>query len=168
MFTLPASLVLLVPPVVVGAGWFLALRGWGDVARFAPAVVVLANASIILPFALRILEPEVARADRTHARLAAGLGLVGTARLRHVDLPALRRPLALTLALGLAIALGDLGAVALFGNADLVTLPYLLLQRMGSYRSTDAQGLALLLGGLCLALVVLAEWGLGDRRKSTA
>ncbi|MDX1732501.1 MAG: thiamine biosynthesis protein ThiP, partial [Aurantimonas coralicida] len=45
----------------------------------------------------------------------------------------------------------------------LVTLPYLLLQRMGSYRTADAAGLALLLGILCLSLMALAERGLARR-----
>jgi len=36
-------------------------------------------------------------------------------------------------------------------------LPYLLLARLGSYRTDDAAGLALLLGLLCLTLVFLAD-----------
>ena len=63
----------------------------------------------------------------------------------------------------LAISLGDLGAIALFGSQDLVTLPYLLLQRMGSYRTADAAGLALILGILCLSLMALAERGLAPK-----
>ena len=152
------ALGFVVPPIVVGAGWFLALRMAGDVAAWAPAVAVLANAMAILPFATRILAPEAEAAARRGGRLATSLGLSGWARLRHVELAALSRPLALSASLGLALALGDLGAVALFGNQDFVTLPTLLLQRMGSYRSTDAEGLALLLGALCLSLILLAEW----------
>ena len=51
----------------------------------------------------------------------------------------------------MALSLGDLGTIALFGNNSIQTLPYLLLQRMGSYRTEDAAGLALILGLLCLA-----------------
>jgi thiamine transport system permease protein len=53
--------------------------------------------------------------------------------------------------------LGDLGVVALFGSDSVQTLPYLLLSRMGSYRTADAAGLALLLGLLCLILIVVAD-----------
>lgn len=161
---LSGSLVLVVPPIVVGAGWFLTLREVGDVALFAPAVVVIGNAILVVPYATRILSPEVAAIARRHGRLADHLGLSGLARLRHVEWPALRRPLALAGAFGMAVSLGDLGVVALFGNSDLVTLPYLLLQRMGSYRSTDAEGIALLLALLCLGLILLAERGLGGRK----
>ncbi len=59
----------------------------------------------------------------------------------------------------MALSLGDLGAVALFGSEDMVTLPYLLYSRMGSYRTADAAGLALVLGLLCLVLTVLGTAG---------
>ncbi|ALN72189.1 hypothetical protein M673_05640 [Aureimonas sp. AU20] len=157
------ALGLVVPSIVIGAGWFLALRLLGDVTRFAPFVAVLSNAMVILPYATRILAPEAEAAAVRTGRLASSLGLRGWARLRHVELAALRRPLALAASLGLATALGDLGSVALFGSQDFVTLPTLLLQRMGSYRSTDAEGLALLLGALCLGLIFLAERGFQER-----
>ncbi|WP_062017908.1 ABC transporter permease subunit [Aureimonas sp. AU4] len=157
-----SSLVLVVPPIVVGAGWFLLLRGTGDVARLAPFVVVLAQSVLILPYGVRLLLPAIAEADRRHGRLALGLGLTGWARLRHLEGPALLRPLRLALGLALAVSLGDLGTVALFGSGDFTTLPLLLLQRMGSYRSADAAGLALLLGLGVLLVLLLAE--IGGRR----
>jgi thiamine transport system permease protein len=56
----------------------------------------------------------------------------------------------------MALSLGDLGVIALFGSDSVQTLPYLLLARLGSYRTADAAGLALVLGLLCLALMLLA------------
>ncbi len=47
--------------------------------------------------------------------------------------------------------------IALFGSDQVQTLPYLLLQRMGSYRTADAAGIALFLGALCLALMFAAD-----------
>jgi thiamine transport system permease protein len=57
----------------------------------------------------------------------------------------------------MALSLGDLGVIALFGSDAVQTLPYLLLARMGSYRTEDAAGLALLLGIVCLALMLFAS-----------
>ena len=162
---LAGSLALLVPPIVVGAGWFLLLRRFGDVESFAPFVVALANAGAAVPFVLRILGPEVAATAARHDRLAASLGLFGLSRLLLVDWPALKRPIGLASAFALGLSLGDLGAVALFGSPDLVTLPYLLYQRVGSYRSADADGLALLLGLLCLLLMAAAERGIAAGRE---
>ena len=161
-----ASLVLVVPPIVVGAGWFLALRQVTDVFAAAPYVVIAINAAMAVPFVVRIVGPSLAEAEARNGRLAASLGLVGRTRFRIVDWPTVRVPLALAFAFALALSLGDLGAVALFGNDRFVTLPYLLLQRMGSYRTHDAAGLALILGVLCLALMLVAERapGLGRRQ----
>ncbi|MFD2236940.1 thiamine/thiamine pyrophosphate ABC transporter permease ThiP [Aureimonas populi] len=160
---LSGSLVLVVPPIVVGAGWFLILREFGPVSAFAPVIVVATNAAMAVPFMTRILGPAARSANTRAGRLAAHLNLSGAARLAHVEWPALRRPLGLALSLGFALSLGDLGSVALFGSPDFVTLPYLLLQRIGSYRSTDAEGLALILGALCLTLMLIAERGARER-----
>lgn len=157
VFDLSGSLVLVVPPIVLGAGWFLALRAVADAFALAPAVIVTANAMMAMPFVTRILGPALAEAGDRHGRLAAHLGLAGLARLRLVEGPALRAPLGLAFAYALALSLGDLGVVTIFGNEDLVTLPLLLYQRLGSYRTADAAGLALLLGLGTLLLVVAAE-----------
>jgi thiamine transport system permease protein len=57
----------------------------------------------------------------------------------------------------MAMSVGDLGVVALFGSDAFVTLPYLLFQRLGSYRTADAAGLALILSAFTLTLVLAAE-----------
>ena len=162
-----ASLVLVVPPIVVGAGWFLALRQVTDVFAAAPYVVVATNAAMAVPFVVRIVAPALAAEAAATGRLAEGLGLVGLTRLRFLDWPAMRPPLALAFAFALALSLGDLGAIALYGNRDFTTLPYLLMQRMGSYRSHEAAGLALILGALCLGLMMLAERGLSARSRNS-
>lgn len=153
------SFVLLVPPVVLGAGWFLLVRPFGDVARFAPAVVVAINALMALPFVHRVLAPAMATHAARTDRLAASLGIAGFHRLRWIDWPPLRKPLLMAFSFAMALSLGDLGAVALFGSQDMATLPWLLYSRMGSYRTADAAGLALLLGLICLVLTVLGTAG---------
>jgi thiamine transport system permease protein len=153
---LPAvgSLILLVPPVVVATGWFLMLRTLGETGHFAPAVITVINALMALPFVTRVLEP----AYRTHlsrtARLALSLGITGKHRLRWIDWPALKKPFLTAFAFAMALSLGDLGAVAIFGAEGFVTLPWLLFSRMASYRTADAAGIALILGVLCLLLTL--------------
>lgn len=150
-----SSLILLVPPIVLGAGWFVLLHAHVDVFALAPAIVVLVNAMMALPFVIRVVEPALASHMARTARLSLSLGITGWHRFRIVDWPGLRRPLAVAFAFAMALSLGDLGAIALFGGNGTVTLPYLLLQRMGSYRTSDAAGLALLLGLVCLGLMTL-------------
>lgn len=163
-----SSLVLLVPTSVLATGWFLALRPHGDVASFAPFVVAGINALMALPFAVRVLEPAYREHRARTGRLSESLGLSVAQRLRRIDWPVLKRPLLMALAFAMALSLGDLGAVALFGSENISTLPALIYAQMGSYRSTDADGLALLLGVVCLALALIGAPGLqknSDQRE---
>jgi len=115
---------------------------------------------------VRIIEPAMLGHAQAYDRLALSLGLGGVRRFRLIDWPVLGRPAGLAAALAMAMSLGDLGIITLFGSEDFITLPYLLLQRMGTYRTTDAAGLALILGGLCLALIWTAEWMARPARRS--
>ena len=152
-----ASLVLAVPPLVVGAGWFVLLRPAGRLDLLGPLVVAVINAVMALPFAWRVLMPAFREAQNNYGRLCAQLGIGGLARLRLVDWPLLRRPLGLAGALAMALSIGDLGAIAMFGSENFRTLPWLLYSRLGSYRTEDAAGLALILLVFILLLMLLAE-----------
>lgn len=157
LFGTGASFSLVVPPILIGAGWFMALRETGQVFTVAPVMVASVNALMAVPFALRVVRPAFDAAAARHDQLCLSLGLRGVNRLWLVDWPNLRRPLFTALAFGMALSLGDLGVIALFGSDALKTLPYLLFERMGSYRTADAAGLALLLGLLCLVLMLAAN-----------
>lgn len=151
------SLTLLVPPVVLGAGWFLMLGG-GTGQLLAPLMVItLINALMALPFVMRVLEPAHQNTLERNGRLAVSLGVVGANRLKQIDLPAMLPALATGFVFAVALSLGDLGAIALFGSDRIVTLPWLLYQKLGSYRTADAAGLALLLGAITMALMIVAE-----------
>jgi thiamine transport system permease protein len=152
-----AGLVLVVPPIVIGAGWFILLRHFVDAFLLAPVMVVTVNAVMAMPFAVRAIRPTYDAASERHEKLCALLGIAGHNRFRLVDWPVLRRPLFVGFSFAMALSLGDLGVIALFGSDTIQTLPYLLLARMGSYRTADAAGLALLLGLLCLILMALAD-----------
>ncbi len=156
-FDLGPLVTLVVPPVVIGAGWFMLLRGTGAVFSAAPFMVASVNALMAMPFAMRLIKPAHDAAATRHDRLAAQLGIAGWTRLSLIDWPVLRRPLGVAFAFAAALSLGDLGVIALFGSESVKTLPYLLMERMGAYRTSDAAGLALFLGLLCLGLVALAE-----------
>src|SRR5690606_3627819 len=129
----------------------------GLVFAVAPLMVVCVNAVMAMPFAIRAIRPAYDAASARHERLAASLGIAGINRLRLIDWPVLRRPLFMAMAFAMALSLGDLGVIALFGSDSVQTLPYLLLARMGSYRTADAAGLALFLGVICLALMTFVD-----------
>ncbi|MGD1887663.1 MAG: thiamine/thiamine pyrophosphate ABC transporter permease ThiP [Cohaesibacteraceae bacterium] len=151
------SAVLAVPPIVLGAGWFLALRGVPAQTLLAGGLVMLVNALMALPVVVRGMAPAFAASERRYGALSSSLGLTGWRRFVRVDLPVLARPFAVALAFALVLSVGDLGAAAIFGAYDLVTLPVLILNLMGSYRTGDAAGVAFLLGVFVFALIAMAE-----------
>lgn len=160
------SLNLLIPTAVLGTGLFLLLQPLTDVFRQGFWLVMLLNAIACLPYTLRTLQPALQLAVSRYDRLATSLGLRGLARWRYLEWPLLRRALGRAAALAMIYALGDLGAVALFGSADLQTLPWLLYQQLGSYRLDDAAATALLLLVLCVGLLALIETLFGGRDAS--
>ncbi|WP_296080889.1 thiamine/thiamine pyrophosphate ABC transporter permease ThiP [uncultured Agrobacterium sp.] len=161
-----ASMVLLVPPVVLGSGWFLLLRPFGDVSVFAPLLVAIINMLMALPFAMRVLEPAFATHQARTGRLVASLGLTGFSRFRLIDLPVLWRAFAMAFSFAMALSLGDLGTVALFGSESFVTLPWLVYSNMGSYRTNDAAGYAFILGIICLILAAGGVSRQSERAKA--
>jgi thiamine transport system permease protein len=157
-----ALLVLAVPPVALSAGLFVVLRPLVNPFAIALPMIVLVNALTALPFALRQVEPPLKLSAERYGRLADSLGIGGTARLRWVEWPLLRRPLLAALAVATALSLGDLGVAAFFGTGNLVTLPLMLHQRMGAYRMDEAASVALLLAGLVLGLFLAAQRWSGE------
>ena len=119
------------PPVAVSAGLFVILRRLADPFALAIPLIILVNALMALPFALRQLEPPLILSAERYGRLADSLGIGGFARIRLVDWPLLARPLAAALAVAVALSLGDLGVAAFFGSGNIVTLPLLLYRAHG-------------------------------------
>ena len=157
------SLVLVVSPLALGAGLFLLLAPLTDVFALAPALVILLNGVMALPYVMRLFGPALAEEAERHDRLCASLGMAGWDRWRLAAWPVLRRPVGLALGLAAALATGDLGIIALFGTQDSQTLPLLLYQQMASYRLDAAAVTGLLLLGLCLGLFWVFERGVGGR-----
>jgi thiamine transport system permease protein len=153
LLTFSGTVYLAVPALVLGLGFFLLARDLlDDLSRAAPFALITANVMMALPFALVILTPAMNKSAEKYDRLAFSLNLRGWARWRLIEWPVLRHDLGYILALTFCLSLGDLGVIALFGSQDFATLPWLLFQHMGSYRSTDAAGIALILLALCLSV----------------
>lgn len=162
---LSGSLVVVVPPIVLGTGFFVLLSPHFDVYALGPPMVVMVNALMGIPYVLRVLAPLHRQIGARYEHVCENLGLGGIHRMRLVDLALLRRPLGLALGLCAALSLGDLGVIALFGAQDNATLPLLLYQKMASYRMGEAAVIALFLVTLCLGLFALIERVAGGRPR---
>ncbi len=157
--------ILVLPPIVLGTGLFLALRTHADVFSLALVLVVLVNALISLPFALRILSGPMLRGAAATDRLVRSLGMSRWQRWRLVDWPVLRRPLGLAAGVAATLTAGDLGAIALFGSERFRTLSSLLHSRLGGYRLQEAAATAALLLLLCIVLFVALQRLIGGPRE---
>lgn len=146
----------IVPPAVIATGWFLAFRAVNNL-MVTMLLISALNALMALPFLLAVLTPRQQQSAMQHDRLCQQLNISGWSRLRRIDVPALRAPLAQAALMAFVLSLGDLTAVSLLGTQGLVTLPSLVQQQMGHYQSAEAGGTAFLLALLCLALSLAAQ-----------
>ncbi len=157
IFDVMPAAVIAVPPFALTAGLFLIVRRIMDPAQAGYALLPLMNGLSALPFAYRFLSGPILTGGERYGRLADLLGFRGWARIRIVDWPLLRRPLAAAFAMAMALSFGDFGIVALLGGSELRTLPYLLYERLGSYRLDEAAALGLVLVCVTFTLAYAAS-----------
>ena len=149
----PAYVYLAVPAMVLALGFFLLVRSLGvEPGRAGPAVVVIGNALLSLPFAIATLGPPLEAIASGQGKLIRSLGLGGWAQFRLVEWPMLGREIGVVVALTFCFSLGDLGVISLFGTEDFVTLPLLLVRALGAYRTNDAA----VIGALMLVATIAA------------
>lgn len=163
---LAGSIVYVVPPLVIGTGMFVLLSPLVDVFDWVFPIVICVNALMGLPFVIRSLGPAIRQNHARYHRLCRSLGLCGWNRFRLLEWPLLRRPLGLAAGLVAALAMGDLGVIALFGTPSTATLALLIYQQLGAYLIDDAKVTALLLLALCLGTFWLLERILGGRANA--
>ncbi|WP_112311462.1 thiamine/thiamine pyrophosphate ABC transporter permease ThiP [Pseudogemmobacter bohemicus] len=156
---LAAVLPLAVSGLVLGTGLFLIARPFVAPAQLALPVTVLVNAVMALPFVYRLLIQDARALEADYGRLAASLDLRGLARLRFLTLPRLARPLGFAAGVAAALSMGDLGVIALFASGQEATLPLLVQQLMGAYRTEAAAAAALVLIGLSFGLFWIFDAG---------
>lgn len=163
LIDLAGSIVYVVPPLVIGTGMFVLLSPHVDVFAWVYPVVITINALMGLPFVIRSLGPAMRQNHARYHYLCQSLQLQGWNRLRYLEWPLLRRPLGLAAALVAALAMGDLGVIALFGTPGTATLSLVIYQQLGAYLIPQATVTALVLLLLCLGMFWLLERGIGGK-----
>ncbi|MDR0805680.1 MAG: thiamine/thiamine pyrophosphate ABC transporter permease ThiP [Enterobacteriaceae bacterium] len=149
--------ILAMPAIVLATGFFLLLNNSVGLPKSADGIVILTNALMAIPYALKVLENPMRDLAERYTLLCQSLGLNGWNRLRWIEFKALKRPMAQALAFACVLSIGDFGVIALFGNEQFRTLPYYLYQQLGNYRSESAAVTALVLLLLCFCLFTLIE-----------
>jgi len=156
LISFSSHIYLAVPSLILGLGFFLLSQRYSaPLSVWALLAILTANVLMSLPFAMSIIAPAMQKTAQRYDKLSLSLGFGGMSRWVHCELPYLRSSIGYIFALSFSLSLGDLGVVALFGSHDITTLPWYLYQLMGSYRNSDASGVALILLVLTLAVFVI-------------
>lgn len=150
------NLYLAIPSLIMGLGFFLLSQTYEvPLVLWSTIALLTANILMSLPFALAVLGPAMQKTAQRYDKLVFSLNLSPLQRWVYCEYPYLRSSLGYVFALSFCFSLGDLGIIALFGSDDFSTLPWYLYQLMGSYRTSDAAGVALILLAITLSVFIL-------------
>ncbi len=158
-FDVVAVLPMTASSLVLGTGLFVVIYPFVSPSTVALPLTILVNATLALPFAYRLLLPDVRAIELGYGRLAGSLGMGGWTLVRLVVLPRLQRPLGFALGVTAALSMGDLGAIALFAGEGSATLPLVIQRLMGAYQIDTAAGASLILMAGSFALFWLFDRG---------
>ncbi|MDD7544333.1 thiamine/thiamine pyrophosphate ABC transporter permease ThiP [Actinobacillus porcinus] len=152
-----SMIVLSIPMLVLAIGLYVLLQDIHFNRWHLFGVLVFCNALSALPFVVRILAVPMNQNMQYYEKLCQSLGMQGWSRFRLIEWHNLAKPMQYAFALACALSLGDFTAIALFGNQDFSSLPYLLYQQLGSYRGDEAAVTAFILMLVCLGLFFMVE-----------
>lgn len=157
LLDMSGMLILAMPGIVLATGFFLLINDQLGLPASPYTLVIVANALMAIPYALKVLESPMQDVAERYNRLCLSLDIRGLTRLKLVEGRALRAPIGRALAFACVLSVGDFGVMALFGNDRFRTLPLYLYQQIGAYRSQEGAVTALLLLALCFGLFTLIE-----------
>lgn len=151
------SIILVTPGIVISTGIFLLLRNYNDVFILSVLVVISVNALMALPYVIKSLAQPMLHIAQQYDRVCASLGIFGWSRFKLIEWRALKKVFVQAFSISFVLSIGDLSAIALFGNQDFMTLPLYLLQLLGSYQMQSAAVLALILLLLSVGVFTFIE-----------
>jgi thiamine transport system permease protein len=162
--TFLSNIYLAISSLILGVGFFLiSLRFSFSNDIFAWVVLVVANVLLTLPFSLAIIAPIMQKSAKRYDKLILSLGLSKYEEWVDVDLPYLKGSIIYIFVLSFCFSMGDLGIIALFASDSFSTLPWYLYGLLGSYQSTKAAGVALIMLVITLTLFLIGVRFAKDR-----
>ncbi|MBE3567540.1 MAG: 2-aminoethylphosphonate ABC transporter permease subunit [Thermogemmatispora sp.] len=144
-----------VPSVVVGLAVLLAYHSGPFSLAGTPWMVLLAQASLTLPFSYRTVHAALLKLPAEYREAAAGLGAPPWRVFWRITLPLLAPALRAAFAVSLAFSLGELGATLVVYPPGFTTAPLQMINAIERGFYAQAAALATLLLLLTLALLLL-------------
>lgn len=152
--------------VTVGFGFLIALDEPPLDLRSSWILVPLAQALVGIPFVIRTMLPVLRAVDGRLREAAAVLGASPLRAWREVDLPLVRRALAVAAGFAFAVSLGEFGATVFIARPDTPTLPVAvsrLLGRAGEVNYGQAMAMSTVLMLVCATTLLVLERVRTDR-----
>ncbi len=163
-FDLTLMLPLGTSAVTIGFGFIVAL-GWPIDLRASLWLVPIAHALVAVPFVVRTTVPTLRAIPSELREAASSFGATSLQVWRFVDLPLARRSMLVGASFAFVISLGEFGATSFIARPNTATIPtmiFRLLSRPGGQSFGMAMALAVILAGLCTAVIMAI-----DRRGET-
>jgi sulfate/thiosulfate transport system permease protein len=171
------DLPLAVSPVIVGlalilvygkTGWFGNwLAAHGITVIFSVPGIVMASATVALPYVVREVLPVLQEIGTDQEQAAATLGASSFTVFRRITLPSIRRGLAYGITLTTARVLGEFGAVVIVSGAiagKTQTMTLFIQDSIDNLNPTGAYAGAVILA--LISIVVLLILGTNDEGRS--
>jgi ABC-type Fe3+ transport system permease subunit len=119
--------------------------------------VIIVQTLSALPMSFRILSESFSKLEQEIYRSAESLGTGKFQQLFLLEIPAVKKSIALAMATSFGISIGEAGAVLLFESQGKTTLSLWLFKLIGKYQFEEAQGVGLILLLFMLLIFTMKE-----------
>lgn len=145
-------LPLAISSVIIGLGYYLIASKVPHLSGIA--LVVLAHLVIALPFALRIVTPELEKIPKIYAQSAMTLGAKPFRSFIDIELPLLKNALIKAAIFSFATSMGEINATLVLASSKIETIPVVMYRLIGSYNFAGASALGTILIIVCAIVFI--------------
>lgn len=153
LFYLPSA----IPSVSVGLGLLVAFSQGPLQMNGTFYIVPAAHFILVSAFTFSHLSAGLASLPKDTEQVAASLGASPGYRLRHITLPLLKPWIISSLALSLALSMGELGATMMIYPPGWTTLPVAIFSLTDRGNIADSAALTIILVAVTLAMMIKLE-----------
>ena len=150
---------LLLPTIVLGLAILIVFSNLGLLGNFWG--ILLAHATLTLPYALRVLVTAISGLDRTAEAAAATLGAPPLVVFRRITLPAMRPGIIAAAALSFLVSFDEVVITLFLAGPRLTTLPVELYHRVELQADPLVAAVSALVVLVTVAVVVVIDRSVG-------
>ena len=142
LFSWVAILPTGISVLVLGLGTWLAYGEWIDPFEGSLSAIIAIQSALFSPVAFRVLWPILNLYHPAPLEAATTLGASTLRAFYYVEWPRWRQPIVSAFAVVAGASLGEVAAVSLFYNENLIPLPLLISRKLSQYQFEEAQAVS--------------------------